>query len=79
MRLLLDCIIWFKAATCSVVLVKSTVSHRLQGVQESGELVEPLRAVGRHPIANEAIELIDVGKTQLIKVLLTLQALNWNW
>lgn len=48
------------------------MSHHLEGVQESGQLVEPLRAVGGHSIADEPIEFIDVSETQFIKVLLAL-------
>lgn len=55
------------------------MSHHLEGVQESGQLVEPLRAVGGHSIADEPIELIDVSETQFIKVLLALQTFNRNW
>lgn len=54
------------------------LDRHLERVQDSGELVEPLRAVGGHSIVNEAIEFVDVGKTQFIKVLLTLQTLNWH-
>lgn len=52
--------------------------RHLERVQESGELVEPLRTIGRHSIVNEAIEFVDVGETQFIEVLLTLQTLNWK-
>ena len=55
------------------------MSHHLERVQESGDLVEPLRTIVGHPIINEAIELVDVGEAQLIEVLLTLQTLNRNW
>lgn len=52
-------------------------SH-LERVQESGEVVEPLRTIGRNLIADEAIEFVDVGETQFIEVLLILKTLNWN-
>lgn len=52
--------------------------RHLERVQESGELVEPLMTAGRHSIVNEAVEFIDVGETQFIEVLLTLQTLNWH-
>lgn len=55
------------------------MSHHLEGVQESGQLVEPLRAVGGRSIADEPIEFIDVSETQLIKVLLALQTFDGNW
>lgn len=54
------------------------MSHHLEGVQESGQLVEPLRTVGGHSIADESIEFIDVSETQFIKVLLALQTFNRN-
>lgn len=57
----------------------SQAPHHLEGVQESGQLVEPLRTIGGHSIFDESIEFVDVGKTQFIKVLLALQAFNWNW
>lgn len=53
--------------------------HHLEGVQEPGQLVEPLRTIGGHSIFDESIEFVDVGKTQFIKVLLALQTFNWNW
>lgn len=59
-------------------LVKSALSHHLEGVQESGELVKPLSTIGRHSIVNEPIQFIDVCETQFVEVLLTLQTLNWN-
>lgn len=39
---------------------------------------EPLRSVLLAVVA-EPIEFVDVGHTQLIKVLLILQTLDWNW
>lgn len=57
----------------------SLAPHHLERVQESGQLVEPLRTIGGHSIFDESIEFVDVGKTQLIKVLLALQTFNWNW
>lgn len=51
----------------------------MEGVQEPGQLVEPLRTTGGHSIFDESIEFVDVGMTQFIKVLLALQTLNWNW
>lgn len=59
--------------------IRSSESHHLERVQEPGELVEPLWTIVGHSIVNEAIEFVDVGETQLVKVLLTLQALDWNW
>lgn len=53
--------------------------HHLEGVQESGQLVEPLRTIGSHSIFDESIKFVDVGKTQFIKVLLALQTFHWNW
>lgn len=42
-------------------------------------MVEPLRAVAGHPIADDAVQLVDVGEPQLIEVLLTLQPLHRNF
>lgn len=53
--------------------------HHLEGVQEPGQLVKPLRTIGDHSIFDESIQFVDVGKTQFIKVLLALQTFNWNW
>lgn len=52
--------------------------RHLEGVQESCELVEPLRTICCHLTVDEAIKLVDVGETQFIKVLLILQTLHWN-
>lgn len=54
------------------------VSHRLEGIHETGELIQPLRAVGLPSIVNDATKFIDVGQPQFIKVLLTLQTVHWN-
>lgn len=62
-----------KKVECKLV---ELLYRHLERVQESGELVEPLRTIVGHPIINEAIELVDVGEAQLIEVLLTLQTLN---
>lgn len=60
-------------------MMPSRAPHHLEGVQESGQLVEPLRTIGGHSIFDESIEFVDVGKTQFIKVLLALQTFHWNW
>lgn len=60
-------------------IMPSRAPHHLEGVQESGQLVEPLRTIGGHSTFYESIEFVDVGKTQFIKVLLALQTFNWNW
>ena len=54
------------------------VSHRLEGIHEAGELIEPLRAVGLPSIVNDTIKFIDVGQPQFIKVLLALKTIDWN-
>lgn len=54
------------------------MSYHLQGVQESGELVESLSAVVRHSVVNDTVKFVDVGQTQFVKVFLTLQTLDWN-
>lgn len=53
-------------------------SHRLQRVHEPSQLVEPLGAVGFPPVVDDAVQLVDVGQPQLVKILLALQTLHWN-
>ena len=50
--------------------------HRLKGVHETGQLVEPLGAVELPAVVDDAVQLVDVGQAQLVKVLLTLQPLH---
>lgn len=62
-----------------IPIIGSSKAHHLERVQESGELVEPLRTIVVHLTVDEAIKFVDVGETQFIKVILTLQTLNRNW
>lgn len=64
---------------CNPIIYFFSGSHHLERVEEPGQLVEPLRAVVGHPIADDAVQLVDVGETQFIKVLLTLQSLDGNF
>lgn len=56
-------------------------SYRMHGVQDLGELVEsPGAGGGVLPLASDdAVEFLDVIHAELIKELLVLQAIHWNW
>lgn len=60
------------------VSAESAIRHRVQVVQQLRELEQPLCRVTAAAAGDCAVQLLDVGRPQVIKTALVFQTVWWN-